>query len=219
MEYILSLGLISGDWVSEIRKSIEHATGVHDSYVEKTGEHTILIATHQKGVQVPLNDEGSQHSSTSLNLFERPGEELIALASMEDTNYSSVIARIFSDPYNTPGLIDNPRISMGFKFDEHPTRRIYDTPEDTYALLKHLKDGGRITRVYRKTGEHAAALNERLLACRLSEYYPSREEFLKPFKATRSRAKSFQTIPISLEDGRITIDNTFNPKRISLRED
>jgi hypothetical protein len=219
MEYTVTLSLVEDADSSEVKAKLDSGTNLLDQYSIQHGKHLIFLLTHKLGSPNPVDDTGVQDSSVSLNVFERPAEDLIALYNHSVSDYSILLARIFADPYNTPTLVTNPKIFHGFKFEEAKTRRLYNTPEDLHQLLAAFKQDLKVSRVYKKTGEHAAAADDHLLLTRVNEYYPTMGETLRPFKPSRSRTNVFHTLPVTLRGGRIMVDNTFKPKTITVRRE
>ena len=75
------------------------------------------------------------------------------------------IFRIFADPFNTAGLVIDPKLHDGFSFEvfdvmEHK-KVILDCPEEMYDLLALIGSTGRyvIKRVFKKNGEIAASVS------------------------------------------------------------
>jgi len=72
--------------------------------------------------------------------------------------------RIFADPFNTAGLVIDPRLHQGFKFtvyDAYEGREItLNAPEEIYDLLALIGTPGRfiIRRIYRKSDNEIASV-------------------------------------------------------------
>lgn len=71
--------------------------------------------------------------------------------------------KIFADPFNTPGLVIDPAMHKGFRFEVHDLvgkRRIFfDCPEETYNLLAYIGAPSRyvIKHVFRRDNGDIAA--------------------------------------------------------------
>ncbi len=84
--------------------------------------------------------------------------------------------RIFADPFNTAGLIIDPNMHGGFRFevlDVHEHKKIlFDCPEEMYELLMFIGTTGRymIKAVYRKDGDIAASASTQKLSLIAGKY-------------------------------------------------
>lgn len=103
---------------------------------------------------------------------ERPSEPLVVLAcdKTSPSAFNLPLFRIFADPFNSAGLIIDPRLHEGFKFEVHDVqeaKRIYlNCPEELYDLLALIGISSRylIKRVFRKDGEIAAVVSTEKLS-------------------------------------------------------
>ncbi len=107
------------------------------------------------------NIRGMGPGSAEMEIVERPAEP-VALFMMDKTEpgaFNQPIFRMFADPFNSAGLVIDPAMHAGFRFEvwdieEH--RRIYlNCPEEMYDLLMFLGAKGRfvIKRVYARSGK------------------------------------------------------------------
>lgn len=111
------------------------------------------------------NVRGMGPGIAELEFEERPSEPVVVFMAdkTEPGAFNLPIYRIFADPFNTAGLIIDPRMCEGFKFevyDLHEGKRVFlSTPEESYYLLALIGTTGRyvIKRVYRKSDEMLAA--------------------------------------------------------------
>ncbi len=218
MEYSVTLGFIDEKDIPVNKKKVEDNHEILDIYINESSEKPFFLLTHQmdeKELEKKLNI-----TSTSFNLkiYERPTEELIGFTCIEDTDYSKILTRIFSDPYHTTTLLSNPRISKGFIF-ESEQGEIYHTPEDLHKLLADINDGKKINKIYKRTGEQAAIADNNFMLARVTEFYPTQQEIIKSFKTIRTSKNSIHPIPIGLHHGRITIDNLYKPKNMAIRKE
>jgi fructose 1,6-bisphosphate aldolase/phosphatase len=103
---------------------------------------------------------------------ERPGEPIVVFAcdKTSPSAFNLPLFKIFADPFNSAGLIIDPRLHEGFKFevhDIHEAKRIYlNCPEELYDLLALIGISSRylIKRVFRKDGEIAAVVSTEKLS-------------------------------------------------------
>ncbi|OPY29677.1 MAG: Fructose-1,6-bisphosphatase [Methanocella sp. PtaU1.Bin125] len=116
--------------------------------------------------------------------------------------FSLPLYRIFADPFCSAGLILDPKLHDGFRFEvldiEDGRRILLDTPEELYDVLALIGIVSRylVKRVYRKDGEIAAAASTEKLSKIAGEYvgkddpvaivrcqsgFPAVGEVLEPF--------------------------------------
>ncbi|MDI6819556.1 MAG: fructose-1,6-bisphosphate aldolase/phosphatase [Candidatus Hodarchaeaceae archaeon] len=102
---------------------------------------------------------------------ERPSEPIIVFAcdKTSPSAFNLPFFKIFADPFNSAGLVIDPKLHGGFKFEVHDVKqakRIFlGCPEELYDLLALIGVSSRylIKRVFRKDGEIAAVVStERL---------------------------------------------------------
>ena len=112
--------------------------------------------------------------------------------------------KIFADPFNTSGLVIDPKVCKGFSFEVHDVKEhktySFKTPGQSYELLALIGQPGRfvIKHVFRHDGEIAAVSSvERLsmmagrsvgkddpvLVVRCQSGFPAVGEVLEPFSA------------------------------------
>ena len=123
------------------------------------------------------NVRGMGPGVAEMTIEERPSEPIIVFGAdkTEAGAWNLPLFRMFGDPFNTAGLIIDPHLHMGFRFEvwdliEHK-KVILSTPEEMYDLLALIGSPGRfaIKRVFPKKGHlikdfvpEAAASTERL---------------------------------------------------------
>lgn len=103
---------------------------------------------------------------------ERPSEPIVVFAcdKTSPSAFNLPLFRIFADPFNSAGLIIDPRLHEGFKFEVHDiqeAKRTYlSCPEELYDLLALIGISSRylIKRVFRKDGEIAAVVSTEKLS-------------------------------------------------------
>jgi fructose 1,6-bisphosphate aldolase/phosphatase len=105
------------------------------------------------------------------DIEERPSEPIVVFAcdKTSPSAFNLPIFRVFADPFNSAGLIIDPRLRDGFRFEVHDikqARRVFlNCPEELYDILALIGMSSRyvIKRVFRKDGKIAAVLStERL---------------------------------------------------------
>ncbi len=107
------------------------------------------------------NVRGLGPGSAEMEFVERPAEP-VALFMMDKTEpgaFNLPVFRMFGDPFNSAGLVIDPAMHVGFRFEvwdieEH--RRIFlNCPEEMYDLLMFIGSKGRyvIKRVYARSGK------------------------------------------------------------------
>ena len=111
--------------------------------------------------------------------FEERGSDPVIVYCMDKTEpgaFNLPIFRIFADPFNTAGLVIDPKLHDGFSFEvfdvmEHK-KVILDCPEEMYDLLALIGSTGRyvIKRVFKKNGEIAASVSTDKLNFLAGEY-------------------------------------------------
>lgn len=100
---------------------------------------------------------------------------------------------LYANPVTTTSLVYNPHIRDGFKFEVQSTRQeqaVFDTPEDAADLLLAINSPEfKTTRVYRKTGQPAAAVMGNTIAVKIQDGFPTPEEINNAFKPLKTKAK------------------------------
>lgn len=111
--------------------------------------------------------------------FEERKSEPIVIFMADKTSpgaWNLPLYRIFADPFNTAGLVIDPTMHAGFKFeviDVYERRKIMlSCPEETYELLMFIGAMRRymIKAVYRKDGEIAATASTQKLSLIAGKY-------------------------------------------------
>ncbi|MEM2907992.1 MAG: fructose-1,6-bisphosphate aldolase/phosphatase [Candidatus Hadarchaeales archaeon] len=114
---------------------------------------------------------------------ERPSEPIVVFAcdKTSPSAFNLPLFRIFADPFNSAGLIIDPRLHEGFKFEVHDiqeAKRTYlSCPEELYDLLALIGISSRylIKRVFRKDGEIAAVVSTEKLS-RIAGRYVGKDD-------------------------------------------
>lgn len=185
---------------------------VADGYVARCGDDIDLVLLHgarAAGRSVALDVFGKAASAGSrlrqhggnggvkldgaeLSFLPRPSEPVLCLF----TNKASAGAlnqlayRTFADPFVTPGLVADPKLSEGFSFlveNAAGAQYRFNVPADLYRLLAALRGGARVTSVHsRATGEVAASVSkgsDPMIAIRCESPFPGVEDALEGFMA------------------------------------
>ncbi|MDI3297784.1 MAG: fructose-1,6-bisphosphate aldolase/phosphatase [Bacillota bacterium] len=118
------------------------------------------------------NIRGLGPGIAEMEFEERPSEPLVIFMAdkTEPGAWNLPLYRIFADPFNTPGLVIDPKMHSGFTFEIHDLREDrlirLNCPEEAYDLLAFIGTPGRfvVSAVYsRGLGEIAAvATTQRL---------------------------------------------------------
>jgi fructose 1,6-bisphosphate aldolase/phosphatase len=118
------------------------------------------------------NVRGMGPGVAEMEFVERPAEPVIVFMAdkTEPGAFNLPLYKIFADPFNTAGLVIDPRMHDGFIFevlDVYEGRMVrLNTPEELYDLLALIGTPGRyvIKRVYRKSdGEIGAVVSSERL--------------------------------------------------------
>ncbi|MGL4669568.1 MAG: fructose-1,6-bisphosphate aldolase/phosphatase [Methanobacteriaceae archaeon] len=161
-----------------------HRNGEDNEEVHKTAYDAFLKAT-EKARELKLygagqdllsdtfsgNIKGMGPGCAEMEFKERPSDPVLVFCcdKTEPGAFNLPVYRMFADPFNTAGLVIDPSLHDGFKFEvfdvmEHK-KVTMSCPEESYDLLALLGTTGRyvIKRVFKKNGEIAASLStERL---------------------------------------------------------
>ncbi len=191
-----------------LRKRMDDSTVLQDYLIDKAGVDFLLATTERE-----QTFEGVE--PVQLCFQERDEEGLLALIADKPVDYSLPAYRIYADPFNTPGLVDDQQIADGFTLK---AGRAYHMPEDSLMLLRALKDDAKVTSAYRRGGFPSAVLSDRILLARHGPYHPRIEDILRPFPTRMKGGVKIHTLPFTVKNGKITVDNTFKPKTVKLKE-
>lgn len=112
------------------------------------------------------NVRGLGPGVAEMEFEERPSEPVVIFMAdkTEPGAFNLPMYRIFADPFNTAGLVIDPRLHQGFKFtvyDAYEGREItLNAPEEIYDLLALIGTPGRfiIRRIYRKSDNEIASV-------------------------------------------------------------
>ena len=126
------------------------------------------------------NIKGMGPGCAEMEFKERPSDPVVVYCcdKTEPGAFNLPIYKIFADPFNTAGLVIDPKLHEGFKFEVYDVidhkKVILDCPEEMYDLLALIGSTGRyvIKRVFRKDGEIAAAVSTERLNLMAGELEP-----------------------------------------------
>lgn len=112
------------------------------------------------------NVRGLGPGVAEMEFYERPAEPIIVFMAdkTEPGAFNLPMYRIFADPFNTAGLVIDPRLHDGFKFvvfDVYEGKEVtFNAPEEIYDMLALIGTPGRfiVRRVYRKSDNEIAAV-------------------------------------------------------------
>jgi len=113
------------------------------------------------------NLKGMGPGFAEIEFEERPSEPVVVFMADKTSPgaFNLPIYKIFADPFNTAGLVIDPKMHDGFKFEVMDVKEdksvVMSTPEELYDMLALIGDISRyvIRRVWRKDGLIAAAVS------------------------------------------------------------
>jgi len=173
-----SLGVIESFHVThagdDMQLIMTHRKGVDDPKIHELAWLTFERATkvakdlHLYGAGQDLladafsgNVRGMGPGSAEMEFVERPAEP-VAIFMMDKTEpgaFNLPIFRMFADPFCSAGLVIDPSMHAGFRFEiwdiEEHKRLFLNCPEEMYDLLMFIGTKGRfvIKRVYARSGK------------------------------------------------------------------
>ncbi len=151
------------------------------------------------------NIRGLGPGVAEMEFEERPAEPIVVFMAdkTEPGAFNLPIFRIFADPFNTAGLVIDPKFHDGFKFEIFDVFEsksvIMNAPEEMYDILALIGTPGRyiIRRVYRKKDNEIAAVvsverlsliagryvgkDDPVAVVRAQSGFPALGEILEPF--------------------------------------
>ncbi len=160
-----------GQCGDDINLVLSHEQGVDAEEVHRFAWDTFMAATqvakrhHLYGAGQDLladsfsgNIRGAGPGVAELEIEERPSEPIIVFAAdkTEPGAWNLPVYKIFADPFNTAGLVIDPKMHAGFVFEVHDLienkRVVFNCPEDLYDLLVYIGAPARyvIKHVFRK---------------------------------------------------------------------
>ncbi|MCZ7525012.1 MAG: fructose-1,6-bisphosphate aldolase/phosphatase [Acidimicrobiia bacterium] len=125
------------------------------------------------------NLRGMGPGYAELELEERPSEPVLCFFAdkTEPGAWNMPLYKMFADPFNTAGLVIDPKMHSGFLFEVHDLfedqRIVFDCPAELYHLLLYIGAPARyvVKRVFSKTlGEIGAVTSTQRLALMAGRY-------------------------------------------------
>jgi len=180
------------------------------------------------------NVRGLGPGVAEMEIVERPSEPIVIFMAdkTEPGAFNLPLFRIFADPFNTAGLVIDPRLHDGFKFEIYDVYEgryvVLNAPEEMYDILALIGTQGRyiIRRVYRKSDNEIAAVvsverlnliagryvgkDDPVAIVRAQSGFPAIGEILEPFAfphlvAGWMRGSHFGPLmPVGLRDAKCT---------------
>lgn len=146
----------------DINLVLTHARGVDAEEIHRFAWDTFLAAAeaakrlHLYGAGQDLladafsgNIRGAGPGVAELEIEERPSEPFVVFAAdkTEPGAWNLPLYKIFADPFNTAGLVIDPKMHRGFTFEVHDlienTAARFECPRELYDLLIYLGSPGR----------------------------------------------------------------------------
>jgi fructose 1,6-bisphosphate aldolase/phosphatase len=111
------------------------------------------------------NVKGMGPGCAEMEFEERGSDPMVVYAAdkTEPAAYNYLLYKIFADPFNTAGLVIDPRMVGGFKFEVldaiESKKVVLKTPEETYSLLALIGTTERymISKIWRASDDEIAA--------------------------------------------------------------
>ena len=175
-------GLINSYYVFNAGDDLEllmtHFKGENNEEIHKLAWDT-FIAAADKAKELKLygagqdlladafsgNVKGMGPGCAEMEFEERGSDPMVVYAAdkTEPAAYNYLLYKIFADPFNTAGLVIDPRMVSGFKFEvldaiENKTV-VLSTPDETYSLLALIGTTERymISKIWRASDNEIAA--------------------------------------------------------------
>ncbi len=189
-------GLLIDYFVTRVGDDLQlimtHTQGTESETIHKLAWDTFMAATEEAkalklyGAGQDLltdtfsgNVKGMGPGLAEMEIEERPSEPVIIFMADKTSPgaWNILLYRIFADPFNTAGLVIDPKLHPGFTFEVMDIRNNtlvrLDTPEETYDLLALIGSIERfvIRAVYRRLdGEIAAVASTQKLSLIAGKY-------------------------------------------------
>lgn len=175
-------GLINSFYVFNAGDDLEllmtHSRGENDEEIHGLAWNTFTVAA-EKAKSLKLygagqdllkdafsgNVKGMGPGVAEMEFEERRSDPMVVFAAdkTEPAAFNYLLYKIFADPFNTAGLVIDPRLVGGFKFEvldaiESKTV-VLNTPEESYSLLALIGTTERymISRIWRSSDDEIAA--------------------------------------------------------------
>jgi fructose 1,6-bisphosphate aldolase/phosphatase len=170
------------------RRAVDGVLGelLIDAQVACCGDDLHLIMTHERGVDAEPVDafawdvfQQTTALAKRLGLY-GAGQDLLSDAfsgNLRGMAWNLPVYKMFADPFNTAGLVIDPKMHAGFAFEVHDLfenrRTLFDCPGELYDLLLYIGAPSRyvVEQVSSKTlGEPAAVTSTQRLALMAGRY-------------------------------------------------
>ncbi|MEM1541290.1 MAG: fructose-1,6-bisphosphate aldolase/phosphatase [Ignisphaera sp.] len=178
-----SKGILTDYYITHVGDDLElimtHRKGVDASEVHETAWNAFKEAARvakELGLYAAGQDlltdafsgnvRGLGPSAAEMEFVERPSEPVIVFMAdkTEPGAFNLPLFRVFADPFNTAGLVIDPKIHDGFKFEVYDVIAgkyvVLNSPEEMYDLLALIGTPGRfvIRRIFRKSDNEIGAV-------------------------------------------------------------
>lgn len=180
------------------------------------------------------NVRGMGPGVAEMEIVERPSEPIVIFMAdkTEPGAFNLPLFRIFADPFNTAGLVIDPRLHSGFTFeilDVYEGKSVeLNAPEEMYDILALIGTPGRyvIRRVYRRPDREIGAVvsierlslmagryvgkDDPVMIVRAQSGFPAVGEVLEPFSFPHLVAGWMRgshhgpLMPVGLRDSKVT---------------
>lgn len=187
----LILSGVQAECGDDISLILTHEKGIENEAIHKFAWDTFMTIT-EKSKELKLYGAGQDLLSDSfsgnlrglgpgyaeIDLVERPSEPLlIFLADKTHPGaWNYYLYKIFADPFNTPGLVIDPKANRGFNFEVHDLiegkKVTFDCPRELYKMLAFIGTNGRfvVKYVYTKENEPVASTSTQRLSLIAGRY-------------------------------------------------
>jgi len=180
----------------DIELIMSHANGVDSPKVHKLAWDTFKSAAtlakkrHYYGAGQDLlveafsgNVRGMGPGVAEFEFEERPSEPIVVFAcdKTSPSAFNLPLFKIYADAFNTAGLVIDPKLHDGFKFEVHDVKqakRVFlNCPEEMYDLLALIGISSRyvVKRVFKKSGEIAAVISTERLS-QIAGHYVGKDD-------------------------------------------
>ncbi len=176
----------------DLQLLMTHQKGEENSEIHKLAWDTFVEVTNKVSKPLKLygagqdllseafsgNVRGMGPGVAEMEIEERKSEPMIVFAADKTapSAWNFPLFKIFADPFNTAGLVIDPNMHLGFKFEVMDTIEnkvvVLSTPEEMYDLLALIGSYERyvIRRVWRKDGLIAASASVTRLSLIAGKY-------------------------------------------------
>ena len=176
----------------DLQLLMTHQKGEENSEIHKLAWDTFVEVTNKVSKPLKLygagqdllseafsgNVRGMGPGVAEMEIEERKSEPMIVFAADKTapSAWNFPLFKIFADPFNTAGLVIDPNMHLGFKFEVMDTIEnkvvVLSTPEEMYDLLALIGSYERyvVRRVWRKDGLIAASASVTRLSLIAGKY-------------------------------------------------